>query len=164
MNERETTYVGKACAYITRGGSELLVFEGPGHEGLQIPKGTIEPGERPRAALYREVREESGLATLSTVDRLATDVWTRRESPPKAYVRHFYRARVHEPRDGWTHVVRDGGDEHGSEFEFSWVDVDRARERDFALDLDDYVDHLPLATSAPGSTEAVDGPATGAAD
>ncbi|UIO99055.1 NUDIX domain-containing protein [Halobaculum sp. CBA1158] len=156
MHEPETTYVGKACAYITRGGSELLVFEGPGHDGLQIPKGTIEPGERPRPALYREVREESGLATLSGVERLATDVWTRRESPPKAYVRHFYHARVHEPRDSWTHVVRDGGDEHGSEFEFSWVPLSTARGREFALDLDDYVGHLSGRTTTPAVAEPAD--------
>ncbi len=33
------TYVQKACAYITRAPAELLVFEGPEYEGLQIPKG-----------------------------------------------------------------------------------------------------------------------------
>ena len=156
MREPETTYVGKACAYITRGGSELLVFEGPGHEGLQIPKGTIEPGERPRSAVFREVREESGLATLSSVEKVATDVWTRRESPPKAYVRHFYHARVHEPRDEWTHVVRDGGDEHGSEFSFSWIDVEEARDRGFALDLDDYVGYLRGPRAASAGAQAAD--------
>ncbi|WP_435064691.1 NUDIX hydrolase [Halobaculum sp. EA56] len=156
MHGPETTYVGKACAYITRRGSELLVFEGPGHEGLQIPKGTIEPGERPRSAVFREVREESGLATLSGVERLATDVWRRRESPPKAYVRHFYHARVHEPRDRWTHVVRDGGDEHGSEFEFSWIGIEEARERGFALDLDDYVHHLSGLSAARATPEPAD--------
>ena len=156
MTEAETTYVGKACAYITRGGSQLLVFEGPGHDGLQIPKGTIEAGERPRSALYREVREESGLATLASVDKLATDVWTRRESPPKAYVRHFYHANVHEPRDGWTHVVRDGGGEHGSEFEFSWLDIDEARDQQFALALDDYVHRLSELPSATEVAEAAD--------
>ncbi|MFC7096269.1 NUDIX hydrolase [Halobaculum marinum] len=156
MHEPETTYVGKACAYITRGGSELLVFEGPGHEGLQIPKGTIEPGERPRTAVFREIREESGLATLSSVEKLATDVWTRRESPPKAYVRHFYHAEVHEPRDEWVHVVRDGGAEHGSEFSFSWIGLDEARERGFALDLDDYVGHLPARSALGGPPQAAD--------
>lgn len=156
MTEPETTYVGKACAYITRGGSQLLVFEGPGHDGLQIPKGTIESGERPRMALFREVREESGLATLASVDKLATDVWNRRDSPPKAYVRHFYHASVHEPRDRWTHVVRDGGDEHGSEFEFSWVDIDEARDRQFALALDDYVHRLSEVPSAVEVAEAAD--------
>ncbi|SHH20157.1 NUDIX hydrolase [Halobaculum gomorrense] len=156
MTQPEMTYVGKACAYITRDDSQLLVFEGPGHDGLQIPKGTIEPEERPRSALYREVREESGLATLASADKLATDVWTRRDSPPKAYVRHFYHASVYEPRDEWTHVVRDGGGEHGSAFEFSWVDVDEARDRDFALALDDYVHRLSGRSNATEVAEAAD--------
>ncbi|SFS46329.1 NUDIX hydrolase [Halostagnicola kamekurae] len=140
------TYVQKACAYITRDTGELLVFEGPGHDGLQIPKGTLEPGETPREALFREVVEESGLGALSATRHLSTDVWTRRRSPPKRYVRHFFHSSVHEPRDRWTHTVTDGGGEHGSEFEFRWIDPHAARE--FALDLDEYVHLLPSADSA----------------
>jgi putative (di)nucleoside polyphosphate hydrolase len=151
MLAHSATYVQKACAYVTRGGSEVLVFEGPDHDGLQIPKGTVEPGETPREALYREVVEESGLATFGDVERLVTDVWTRRESPPKRYVRHFYRVPVHEPRDAWTHTVTGTGAERGSEFTFSWFDL--GTDARFALDLDDYLDALPeagVAGAAPG--------------
>lgn len=137
----EITYVQKACAYITRRTGELLVFEGPGHDGLQIPKGTLESGETPREALFREVIEESGLGTLNATRHLSTDVWTRRRSPPKRYVRHFFHSRVHEPRDQWTHTVTDGGEEHGAEFDLYWVNPSSASE--FALDLDDYVHLLP---------------------
>ncbi|OLZ39623.1 DNA mismatch repair protein MutT [Natrinema saccharevitans] len=150
----DVTYVRKACAYITRGSSELLVFEGPGHDGLQIPKGTLEPGESPQEALFREVREESGLGTLNGAQHLTTDVWTRRESPPKRYVRHFFHATVYEPRDRWTHAVTDGGAEHGAEFEFRWVRPATAGE--FALELDEYVDLLPVAAGT--------GPASSASD
>jgi 8-oxo-dGTP pyrophosphatase MutT (NUDIX family) len=140
MLTRGTTYVQKACAYITRNGSEVLVFEAPGYDGLQVPKGTVEPGETPREAMYREAVEESGLATFEGVDHLVTDVWTRRESPPKRYVRHFYHAPVHEPRDAWTHTVTGTGEERGMEFAFSWVDP--TTDADFALDLDDYLGAL----------------------
>ncbi|ELZ18226.1 NUDIX hydrolase [Natrinema thermotolerans DSM 11552] len=150
----DVTYVRKACAYITRGSSELLVFEGPGHDGLQIPKGTLEPGESPQEALFREVREESGLGTLNGAQHLTTDVWTRREEPPKRYVRHFFHATVYEPRDRWTHTVTDGGGEHGSEFEFRWVRPATAGE--FALDLDEYVDLLPVAAGAEPASSASD--------
>jgi putative (di)nucleoside polyphosphate hydrolase len=141
IEQADTTYVQKACAYITRETGELLVFEGPGHEGLQIPKGTLEGDESPRDGLFREVREESGLVTLQGTEHLTTDVWVRRRSPPKCYVRHFFHATVHEPREEWTHTLTDGGEEHGAEFEFRWVDP-RA-DHDFALDLDDYVGLLP---------------------
>ena len=98
------THVPKVCAYITRSDGKLLVFEGPEHEGYQVPKGTVEPGERPREALFREVPEETGLGALASATHLATDVWTRRHSPHKRYVRHFYHATVYEPRDSWSHV------------------------------------------------------------
>jgi 8-oxo-dGTP pyrophosphatase MutT (NUDIX family) len=144
MIAHDVTYVQKVCAYITRDGSEVLVFDGPGHDGLQVPKGTIEPSETPREALYRETVEESGLATFEGVDHLVTDVWTRRESPPKRYVRHFYHAPVHEPRDEWTHTVTGTGPECGAEFSFSWVDI--GTDATFALELDDYLDRLPDAS------------------
>ncbi|WP_247002629.1 NUDIX hydrolase [Halosolutus gelatinilyticus] len=148
------TYVEKACAYVTRNSGELLVFEGPGHDGLQIPKGTLEPGESPRDALFREVMEESGLGTLNATRHLSTDVWTRRRSPPKRYVRHFFHAMVHEPRDRWIHTVADGGEEHGSEFELYWIDP--TTDRQFALDLDDYVSLLPSADRAGDTPQAAD--------
>ncbi|NHN58603.1 MULTISPECIES: NUDIX domain-containing protein [Halorussus] len=144
MSTQAVTYVQKACAYITRGDDELLVFEGPEHDGLQIPKGTIESEENPRTAVFREVAEESGLGAVGPTRHLTTDVWTRRRSPPKRYVRHFFHASVHEPRDSWTHTVTSEGEERGLEFEFSWVDLPASEE--FALELDDYV-HLLGATA-----------------
>jgi 8-oxo-dGTP pyrophosphatase MutT (NUDIX family) len=142
MATTETTtpmHVPKVCAYITRGDGKLLVFEGPGHEGLQVPKGTVEPGEDPREALFREVLEESGLGALASTTHVATDVWTRRLSPHKRYVRHFYHATVYEPRDSWEHVVTGEGEERGETFEFSWVDPAEVDGHEFALSLDDYV-------------------------
>jgi 8-oxo-dGTP pyrophosphatase MutT (NUDIX family) len=133
----DVTYVQKACAYITRGEHELLAFEGPGYDGFQIPKGTIEAGETPREAVFREVAEESGLGALADTRHLATDVWRRR--PARRYVRHFFHATVHDPRDRWTHTVTGEGEEVGAEFEFEWVEL--PPDEEFALALDDYV-HL----------------------
>jgi ADP-ribose pyrophosphatase YjhB (NUDIX family) len=150
MSASGVTYVEKVCAYITRDGSELLVFEGPEHDGLQIPKGTVEPGERPRAAVYREAVEESGLATLGASRHLTTDVWTRRAG--RRYVRRFYHARVHEPRDAWTHTVTGAGEERGAEYDFFWVDLPSSAS--FALDLDDYL-HLLSGRTGEESTPGV---------
>lgn len=141
MSSRNVTYIEKACAYITRGESELLVFEGPEHDGLQIPKGTIEPAETPREAVCREVIEESGLATFGDFQHLSSDVWTRRKSPPRRYVRNFFHASVYEPRNAWTHTVTGTGAERGERFEFFWVDL--STDASFALDLDDYLHVLP---------------------
>jgi ADP-ribose pyrophosphatase YjhB (NUDIX family) len=147
MTDSTVTHVQKACAYVTRDGSEVLVFEGPGHDGLQIPKGTVETGERPRDALYRETVEESGLAAFEDVRHVATDVWQRRDT--KRYVRHFYHVPVHEPRDSWTHTVTGTGEERGARFSFRWVEFPTTAR--FALDLDDYLHALP---SVAGSERA----------
>jgi 8-oxo-dGTP pyrophosphatase MutT (NUDIX family) len=131
------TYVPKVCAYLTRrDGSQLLVFNGPGHDGLQVPKGTVEMGESLGAALRREVAEESGLS-VAEADRVASDVWTRRVGPLKKYVRHFYHADIDESRDQWSHVVTGHGEERGETFEYFWVDLPTSEP--FALSLDDYL-------------------------
>lgn len=145
MGNDEIIYVSKACAYVTRNvleeerDRELLVFESPEHEGLQVPKGTIESDETPREAVRREIEEESGISTLESVRHLVSDVWTRRHSPPKRYRRHFFHAIVDEARDEWTHVVSGRGSETGLEFEYFWIELPPTEE--FALSLDDYV-HL----------------------
>jgi 8-oxo-dGTP pyrophosphatase MutT (NUDIX family) len=131
------TYVPKVCAYLTRwDGTQLLVFRGPGHDGLQVPKGTVEPGESLATALRREIAEESGLS-IDSASRVASDVWTRRVGPVKKYVRHFYHTDIDESRDRWDHVVTGHGDERGETFEYFWVDLPTTEE--FALSLDDYL-------------------------
>ncbi|MFP4601167.1 MAG: NUDIX domain-containing protein [Persicimonas sp.] len=61
MNE-----LGKVTAFVVSKGEphRLLVFEHP-MAGIQLPAGTVEPGEDPVTAAAREVFEESGLAVTS---------------------------------------------------------------------------------------------------
>ena len=66
--------VEKVTAFITRGvgvARELLVFAHP-TAGIQVPAGTIEPGERAEAAVLRETLEESGLEAVRIVAALGT--------------------------------------------------------------------------------------------
>ncbi len=147
MSPSDPTYVKKACAYITRGTGELLVFRPPDDDRLQVPKGTVEPDESPREALFREVAEESGLGSLASVSQLASDLWQRRHG--RWYVRHFFHAQIHEPRDSWTHTVTGEGEERGKQFEFSWIDLEQPHT--FAMDLDEYTHLLPAAQSNQGS-------------
>jgi 8-oxo-dGTP pyrophosphatase MutT (NUDIX family) len=61
--------LGKVTAFVTRettGGRELLVFRHP-NAGVQLPAGTIEPGESPEDAVLREVWEETGLTSVEVV-------------------------------------------------------------------------------------------------
>jgi 8-oxo-dGTP pyrophosphatase MutT (NUDIX family) len=137
------TTVRKVCAYVTRRSSELLVFDGPGHDCPQVPKGTIEGDEPPRVALRRELREETGLEPDCPPTHVASDVWIRRHHPPRRYLRHFYHVSVEEARDAWTHVVTGTGEEVGDEFSLSWRPIDAVEP--LALDLDDYVPLLEEA-------------------
>lgn len=139
-NPDAATSARKVCAYITRDDDELLVFDGPGHDDLQIPKGTVEGDEPLREALHREVREETGLDPSVDPTHVATDVWTRRHHPPRHYVRHFYHVDVDEPRDAWTHTVTGSGEEAGAEFDLRWLEL--PTDVDFALALDDYLPAL----------------------
>lgn len=55
--------IEKVTALITRrsaDGPELLLFEHP-YAGIQIPAGTVDPGETPLQAARREAAEETGL-------------------------------------------------------------------------------------------------------
>jgi 8-oxo-dGTP pyrophosphatase MutT (NUDIX family) len=62
-----TRIIEKVTAFVTRDtgqGHDLLLFEHP-HAGIQIPAGTVEPGETPEDAALREVAEETGLGPLA---------------------------------------------------------------------------------------------------
>jgi 8-oxo-dGTP pyrophosphatase MutT (NUDIX family) len=58
--------IHKVTAFVLRptpAGAELLLFRHP-HAGVQLPAGTVEPGEALEAAARREVAEETGLGSL----------------------------------------------------------------------------------------------------
>jgi 8-oxo-dGTP pyrophosphatase MutT (NUDIX family) len=75
------TQIDKVTAFIVRQRPDhvpaLLLLRHP-YAGIQIPAGTVEPGEDPSAAVLREAREETGLEGLSIQKSLGA----RREPPP----------------------------------------------------------------------------------
>ncbi len=69
MSETPQTVLHKVTALITRPGPqgvELLLFQHP-NAGIQIPAGTVEPGESLDQAALREAREETGVQRLHLV-------------------------------------------------------------------------------------------------
>ena len=114
----------KVLAYITRerdGCRELLVFTHRDYPeaGVQVPAGTVEPDEATEAALFREIREESGLANLKLVRELA-----EHEETEWGQIRHvFYLIAPNGTPDRWTHIVNGKGEDAGMVFEYCWLDL-----------------------------------------
>jgi ADP-ribose pyrophosphatase YjhB (NUDIX family) len=114
----------KVLAYVLRtaaGQAELLVFA---HRdvpiaGIQVPAGSVAPGESPETAAWRELAEESGLGPGQV--RLARKLAEAHETD-NDWLRHVY---LLEPRaalpERWRHTVTGEGEDAGMVFEFYWL-------------------------------------------
>ena len=118
----------KVLAYVVRTDTSdcrLLVFEHAEYPdaGLQVPAGTVEPGEPLEAALWRELFEESGLQQpqVSLVGKLA-------EFPQPAWdnTRHVYLLQaVPGLPPFWRYTVTGGAGDHGLIFDYRWEVLSR---------------------------------------
>ena len=89
----------RAYAYITNG-SRLLLFiqpEAP-EAGIQVPAGTIEPGENLQDAVIREAKEETGLTELRCERFLAQDTRDMRDcGRDELQYRWFFHLGLRQP-------------------------------------------------------------------
>lgn len=116
----------KAFAYITHD-DRLLVFSHPHapEAGIQVPAGTVKPGERPDEAAMREAVEETGLAGLKLAGCLGE---AQRDMSDfglnEIHHRTFYHLRCEsDPPERWQHYETNPSD-GGAEpilFEFFWA-------------------------------------------
>ncbi|WP_281657804.1 NUDIX domain-containing protein [Halobacillus sp. Cin3] len=115
--------VWKVYGYITRFYKEkpqVLVFQHSVPEaGIQIPKGTVNPGEDPLHAVVREMVEETGLTSVYVEKLLAVDKWMNTDS--KQHKRYFYQLNTTELKDNWAHHPIGGREERGLTFHFFWI-------------------------------------------
>ncbi len=103
----------KACAVVlrNRGVLEILAFEHP-LAGLQLVKGSVEPGESSGAAAVRELMEEAGIQ--ATAKRNLGE-W---HSTITGHVWAFHECEVAQDLpDSWVHFAEDDG---GHDFRFFW--------------------------------------------
>ena len=122
----------KVLVYVLRptaaGAWEFLAFRHRDYleAGVQVPAGTVEPGEDREAAAYRELAEESGLTAeqVRLVRKLA-----EADEPEWDQRRHAY---LFEPRgplpERWAHTVAGVGEDQGLVFEYDWRPVAAAGE------------------------------------
>lgn len=93
-----------------RGGIDILAFRHP-RAGLQIVKGTIEPGESAAEAAVRELAEEAGIVGARATGSFGSLV------SPRGETWHFVRVATDELAESWTHHCDDDG---GHDFAFFW--------------------------------------------
>lgn len=116
----------RAYAYVTHGG-RLLLFTHPRspEAGIQVPAGTIQPGEEPSAAALREAHEESGLSALRLIRFLGQDTRDMRDcGTEELQYRWFYHIACDEvPPEKWTHGEFDGNGKLLFPFDFFWAQL-----------------------------------------
>ncbi len=122
----------KVFAYITHRGRLLLFRHTDFPEaGIQVPAGTLEPGESPASGVMREAREETGLSDLDLVRFLGETVHSMHDFPDSfpAHEQHhrffFHLKCLGEPPPTWRHAELHGpgGPTDPIEFEFFWAEL-----------------------------------------
>jgi len=120
----------KAYAYVTHEATEasaLLAFrhcDDPA-AGIQVPRGTVDPGEDPAATVLREVCEECGLCDARLVGLIATDIVAQPDDPTWHWERFFFHLVAPDAPDAWEHSVTGAGEDNGLVFSFFWLPRER---------------------------------------
>ncbi len=124
----------KVIAYITRQrGSEtqLLVFEHVDfpEAGVQVPKGTVEPGEAIEHAARREVCEETGLTQLDGLCYIGAMIQPPLAVGGESEEWNFFAMTVDgNVADEWIHHVGGKGEDEGMRFHYFWLPLNPSLE------------------------------------
>ncbi len=90
----------KAYGYVVARG-QLLVFREPEFPevGIQVPGGTLEPGETPEIGVVRELTEELGRTDFDVRDLVATQRFAfDKDGTRHVHDRHYFHV---EPQTAW---------------------------------------------------------------
>jgi len=120
--------IHKACPCVLRRsntGIDLLVFEHP-EAGVQIPKGSVEPGESLEAAALRELYEESGIKSARLVTKAGqferkVGGGPKEDGPLENHPWHVFVLTPKENLpDSWEHKAEGSVAERGLKFNYFW--------------------------------------------
>ena len=123
--------IEKACACVVQRGSVLVFCHPHSDAGVQLPKGTIEPGETPTQAVVRELAEESGVRLSATPQLIAEMKFTGSknkvfpERTPTQQRWFIFRFDAVEPLpERWSHTATGSPEEDGLIFDYFWHPLD----------------------------------------
>jgi 8-oxo-dGTP pyrophosphatase MutT (NUDIX family) len=92
---------------------------------VQVPAGTVRPGEDPAAAALRETCEETGRDCFALRHPLGVE--TYRISAGEEHVRHFFQLAPTGPLpETWEAAELDDGARPPTRFTLSWLPLDEA--------------------------------------
>jgi 8-oxo-dGTP diphosphatase len=122
----------KVVAYVVRDG-RILVFRHADHDtldlaGIQVPAGTLRPGEPIEDAVLREAYEETGLTGLRIERYLGAAEYDMRPSADAIHVRHYFHLSLGAARvpQRWHAFERGDGDAEPIRFELYWLPLAQA--------------------------------------
>lgn len=116
--------IPKVLAYIIQY-NQILTFRHRDYPeaGIQVPAGTVDPGESPEEAVLREVREESGIKGLHIQEKIGVYSYFH-EQKKEWQERHvFVLISNNSLPEQWTHTVSSGTDDKGLVFEYEWIPI-----------------------------------------
>ncbi|WP_233599690.1 NUDIX domain-containing protein [Micromonospora sp. M71_S20] len=120
----------KALCYVVREG-RLLVFRHTdySHEevGIQVPGGSVRPGEDPADAALREAREETGLTGFTVVRELGEVEYDISPLRFEVQRRHVFELAVNgAPPERWAGREDHDGEREPTRFECFWIPLEAA--------------------------------------
>ncbi|WP_188195479.1 NUDIX hydrolase [Nonomuraea sp. SYSU D8015] len=118
----------KVLCYIVRDG-RLLVFRHTDYSyeevGIQVPAGTIKPGEDPEQAALREAREETGLHDFTVVRKLGTFEYDITPARAEIHRRHVFHLALHQDTpERWASQEDNDGEGEPIRFECFWIPLE----------------------------------------
>ncbi|MEV4095739.1 NUDIX hydrolase [Streptosporangium saharense] len=120
----------KVLCYVVRDG-RLLVFRHTDHSyeevGIQVPAGSVRPGERPEEAALREAREETGFTRFGIIRKLGEVTYDISPYRFEIQHRHVFHLELTEPTpERWASQELHDGEQEPTTFECFWIPLETA--------------------------------------